>query len=174
MLTHSVTSHNGKSIAIANTKRETYDDWYDSNEIIDKIVIQNEDSTFEINNLIGYYGNMCWSNNDTKLLISYYGRTWSSFTIFNPIDATPLYSEVSFNEIKNFFEGEDIVFDYKENENRPDPQIVFQEWSEDSKSIKVKYSIIDTKWQTQSGTFWYDLDTGKMKDLEQNPPYEAG
>ena len=174
LLTHSVTSHNGNSTAIANTKRETYDDWSDSNEIINKVVIQNEDSTFEINNLVGYYGGMCWSNDDAKLLVSYYGRTWSSFTIFNATSATPLYSDVPFNEIRSLFEGKGIVFDYKENESRPDVQIVFQEWSENSKSIKVKYSIIDTQWKTQSGTFWYDLDTGKMSDLEQNPPYEAG
>lgn len=171
LLTHTVTSHDGNSTAIANTKKESYDD---SVEIIDKIVINNKDGTLEINDLVGYYKDMCWSRDDTKLLVSYYGRTWSNFTVFNAIDATPLYSEVPFHEIRSFFEGEGIIFDYKENEDRPDVRITFENWSEDCKSIKVMYSVTDTQWQTQSGTFWYDLDTGNMRDLEQNPPYEAG
>lgn len=172
---HSVESHNGKSMATAHTKIEVYNGGYNGwNEIIDKITIQNNDNNFEINDLIGYYSDMSWSPDDTKLVVSYYGRTWSNFSIFNAVDATPIYSEISFDTIRSYFEGKGTVFNFKNNESRPDTQIIFQEWSEDSKSIKVKYSTIDTDWQTQSGTFWYDLGTGEMRDIEQNSPYEDG
>lgn len=173
-LSHTVRSSNGKYSATAYTKRERYNGYRDSNEIIEKVVIEKGDTSLEINTLAAYYGNMSWSPNDTKLVVSYYGRLWSDFSIFNAVDAALVCPEINFNTIRTFFENNGVIFEYKENENRPDPQIIFEEWSKDSRSIKVKYSIIDTDWQTQSGSFWYEPDSGEMKDLEQYPPYDAG
>lgn len=173
--THSVESDNENGLATAYTKIEVYHGIHNGlDEIIDKITIKNGDCSYDINNLIGYYSGMKWSKDGTKLVVSYYGRTWSNFSIFNVSSTVPAYSELSFDTIKNYFEGIGTVFEFKEQEDRPDPQITFQEWSDDSKSIKIKYSIIDTQFLTQSGTFWYDLDTRKMRDLEQKPPYEDG
>lgn len=169
--THEVASNNGKLTATAYTTAErfTFD------EVIDKITIQKGDAAvYEISDIIGYYDTMTWSKDDTKIAISYYGKQWGNFIIADVINNTILYPEIYYSDIRKHFEDLGYRFDYEPNASRPDPYIYFDGWSEDSKSFRVKYTVKDVDWLTQSGSFWYNLDTGEMSDFEQYPPYQQG
>lgn len=168
--THKVISNNGKLTATAYTTAE----FSDFNEVIDRIIIQTEVNSYEISDIIGYYDNMQWSYDDTKLVISYYGRQWGNFIIIDIANKRTIYPETYYEDIRKHFEDLGYSFDYEPNASRPDPYIYFDGWSEDSQSFKITYTVKDTDWQTQSGSFRYDLTTGEMKDFEQYPPYQQG
>jgi hypothetical protein len=169
-LAYTVKSNNGKFIATAYTTKE----YLDYNEVLNKITVQTDEGIYEYSDIIGYYDNMKWSQDDTKLAASFYGRQWGNFIIFDTINNTVINPVTDYNKVINYFEESGYVFEYEPHEFRPDPYFNLIEWSDDCNSIKIEYSVIDTEWQTQSGSFWYDLNTGELKELEQNPPFQQG
>lgn len=142
---------------------------------IDKIIIMDGSKQQEYNNIVGYLDQMYWSPDETKLIVSYFGREWADFLIIDILEGKLIYdSSVYYEDMRKHFEKTGVLFDYTVSENRPDPVNKLIAWSEDGEKIQIEYNIQDNEFYTQSGTFWYHLKTGKITDLEQKEPKIVG
>ncbi|WP_018306163.1 hypothetical protein [Desulfitobacterium hafniense] len=123
--------------------------------------------------IVGRDFDFLWSGNSRFLAVTYSGREWTHFSI---VDTTTLterpgpYMDFVMDHLKA--QGERL--DYIVNEARPDPALIPAEWLPDSSKILISYQWRDISYMTQSGTFAYEVESGRISGLIQNAPFQAG
>lgn len=144
------------------------------NSIIDKIVVKDENGSFEINDITGYYGTMRWALGQSKAVIEYYGRQWRDFTIIDAGKKEVLFNEAfTFQEFMDYFKKQGIVFNFNVNQNRPDIEYRLDKMINED-NIRINYVVHDEDYAVQSGSFNYNLTKGTFSDLTQNEPRVEG
>jgi hypothetical protein len=119
--------------------------------------------------IVGRDFSFLWSPDSKRVAATYSGRIWTSFSILD----TEALAEIPVSDIASYmeqFKEQGVTFDYTLNENRPDPQINPLDWSPDSSKLLIFYQWHDTQYTTQSGTFLYEVNSGQVSKLVQNPP----
>ncbi len=125
--------------------------------------------TITVFDIIGRDFNFLWSEDCRFLAVTYSGREWTHFSIVNTTTLTEIpgpYMASVMEQLK----ARGATFDYTANETRPDPALTPVEWLPDSSSILIYYQWHDTSYTTQSGTFVYEIESGQISELIQNPP----
>ncbi|ACL21228.1 hypothetical protein Dhaf_3208 [Desulfitobacterium hafniense DCB-2] len=123
--------------------------------------------------IVGGYFDFLWSENSRFLAVTYSGREWTHFSIVDTITLTETpgpYRASVLEQLKA--QGERL--DYTANETRPDPVLTPVEWFPDSSKVLVSYQWRDTSYMTQSGTFVYEVESGRISGLSQNSPHQDG
>ena len=145
------------------------------NRKIDKIVVKDENGSFEINDVIGYYGTMRWALGQSKAVIEYYGRQWRDFIIIDAGKKEVLFKDAfTFREFMDYFEKQGVVFNYNVNKNRPDIEFRLDQMI-DEDSIRINYIVHEENYEVvQSGSFNYSLSKGTFSELTQNEPKVEG
>lgn len=167
--TETLVSDDGKTIITVYTEEElgTY-------PIIKTITVGNKNGSFEINDMIGYYGAMQWAYGQSMAVIEYYGRLWHNFIIIDTQKQEVVFREpFTLQEFMDSFEAQGIVFNYKVNESRPDPEYRLNKVI-DEDNIRIDYVVHDEEYVMQSGCFNYSLSTGTFSQLTQNEPKVEG
>lgn len=144
------------------------------NRKVDKIVVKDENGSFEINDIAGYYGTMRWALGQSKALIEYYGRQWRDFIIIDAGKKEVLFKDTfAFWEFMDHFKKQGIVFNYNVNKNRPDIEYILDKMI-DEDNIRINYIVHDENYAVQSGSFNYNLTKGAFSELTQNEPRVEG
>lgn len=147
---------------------------HSDNRKIDKIVVKDENGSFEINEITGYYGTMRWVLGQSKAVIEYYGRQWRDFIIIDTGKKEVLFKEAfNFQEFMDYFEKQGVVFNYNVNKNRPDIEFRLDNMI-DEDNIRINYIVHDENYAVQSGSFNYNLSNGTFSELTQNEPKVEG
>lgn len=123
--------------------------------------------------IVGGDFDFLWSGNSRFIAVTYSGRVWTHFSIVDTMTLTerpgPFMDSVM-EQLKA--QGERL--DYTADETRPDPALTPADWSPDSLKILISYQWRDTSYMTQSGTFVYDVESGRISGLNQHAPFQAG
>jgi|GEM_PF-3416979 len=152
----------------------TYTKRRDDIKHIDKIVVTNGKNSFEINDIIGYYGNIRWALDQSKAVVEFYGREWRDFIIIDTKKKEDLFERpFSLQQLMDSFKKQGIAFNFKVNKNRPDIEYRLNKMI-DEDNIRVDYIVHDENYVTQSGSFNYNLSKGTFSELIQNEPKAEG
>ena len=146
----------------------------ETEHIIDKIVVNDGDSNFEIDDIAGYYSDLRWVLGQSKAVIEYYGRLWQDFIIIDTKKKEVIFERsFTFEQVMEYFKKQGVVFNYKVNEHRPDIGYRLNTMI-DEDNIRIEYIVHDEDYVTQSGSFVYNLSKGTFSELIQNEPKIEG
>lgn len=125
-------------------------------------------------NLLGQDFGFNWSEDSKRVAVSRAARIWIDTCVIE-IDKNDYISMMD-NNIAGYgkFIASGVKFDYKLNENRPDPYIQFIDWSPDGRRLLMHYQWTDSEYNRQNGTFIYDLSEDKVSEIIQNEPVKEG
>ena len=118
------------------------------------------------------YGFM-WSPDSRRLCVTRAARIWIDTAVME-IGKKALFSMMDsgiagFDAFKKYGE----VFDYKLDENRPDPCYQPCEWSPDGKKVLMFYQWTDSSDNRQSGNFVFDAGSRKVSGIIQNKAHSG-
>jgi|GEM_PF-6089610 len=118
------------------------------------------------------YGFM-WSPDSRRLCVTRAARIWIDAAVID-IGKKSLFSIMD-SGIAGFeaFKKYGVDFDYKLDENRPDPYYQPCEWSPDGKKILMFYQWTDSSDNRQSGSFVFDTGSRTVSDITQNKAHSG-
>lgn len=137
----------------------------EEDEKIEYMTIESEGQQLQYKDFEAYFDKLIWIEEETRAILAYHNNQGKNFMIIDLPSCQVIYKgDLDYESMRQAFEVQGEVLSNKEKVPQ-EFNLVYNDVSNDGKKIMIEYEVIEETGITDTGSFWYELETGKVSGI---------